>query len=154
MLSLSFVLCCGFKSNLKVAGYSFNIHDTIAPIGISCQLGCYCNFKGSLLSKTIGNFFPSATHIARFSTVHRSHQRGFYVISTNLILPCPVANEWPSAIESYCQFLVDLEQELQPVLFCRSLLYLWSTTLGEGIPQLSLSWLRTHGIRKKCYCSI
>lgn len=34
------------KSNWKVNGYSLNLRATIAPVGIPCQGGHYCNSQG------------------------------------------------------------------------------------------------------------
>lgn len=47
----------GFDPNREMVGYSHNIHDIIAPVGISCQDCYYCSFQGTQLDKIVDDFF-------------------------------------------------------------------------------------------------
>ena len=49
----------GFKSNQKVASYSYDIHATITPVDTFCQAIRYYSSQSSELDKTVDYYSPS-----------------------------------------------------------------------------------------------
>lgn len=58
----------GLKPSQKMAVYSHDAHDTLAPVGLSCQGSNYCSPQGSQLSETDDHFQPLVAYRAPFST--------------------------------------------------------------------------------------
>lgn len=64
-----------FKSNQKVVDYFHNIHDTVAPVDISCQARFLYNLQNSQLAETFDYFSPLVTCIESFR-MQKANQEG------------------------------------------------------------------------------
>lgn len=62
-------------SNQKVAGRSCNIHVNTAPLGLPCQVGCYCSLQGSQPVKPADCFSSLALHVELVGTSKVIQQR-------------------------------------------------------------------------------
>lgn len=77
--------------NQKAVGYLCKIYVTVTPTGISWQAGHYCILQGSQLARNVGDIrAPPQQSETHSSTVKAASLEGSFLVSTNLLSPCPV----------------------------------------------------------------
>ena len=74
----------GFNYKQKVVDHSYNIHDTVVPVGISCQISHYYSSQGSQQGRA-AEYFPPVVLLESSGTVKVIQEWWNFQVNANLI---------------------------------------------------------------------